>query len=294
MNILITGSSTILGSACVEFFFSSEHTLFLVDSLPLEKNEVESMLEKKTDGLDIDMVILTEGETLLDEAKTSYALRQKQKELLTQTSCLIDYISKKANKPQTLFLASSILIYGNDESQIRKVDENTPLHKGQGADFYQQLESLTKTLSDQNVRVISMRLGKIVSRQIEPVEVRMPFSYKFIPVAMGSNGQKISWISQEDTISAISFLLQNTDISGPVNFISGDFIPSTDYYTLIAQKFGLKRMIPLPLQLLRVLMGKELFSYIRNLNQAIPAKLMQAGFLFKDISLGEYLHGRTS
>ncbi len=289
MNILIAGSSTILGSACIEYFFNEQHTLFTLDTLPEESNEIEAVLAAKTQGLNIDMLILTESEALLNGPTTSHRLRVKQDQLLHKTARLFDILSARKNTLKTLIITSSIQIYGDEKKPLGRTTEHSKIYEEDGADFYVKLEKLTSVFKTQDVRIIILRLGKVVSPIFEPASVKLPFTRRLLLRVLGDSTKKISWISQDDAIAAISFLLKNPAISGVVNLTSGDLISSTEYYELISRKFDVLQLVPLPRQILRFIVGNELYQHLDTYNEAVPAKLMQAGFLFKDISLAEYL-----
>lgn len=293
MNTLIIGSSTILGSACIEHFFSEQHTLFILESLAVAKDDIQSQLAAKTKGSNIDILIITEAEAILDGAQSSYSLRKKQKQLLQKITHLFDILNERKNDVQTIILVSSIQIYDDHEIHRKRTFMNGEPTREETNSFYHRLEQLTSVFNRNDVRMLYLRLGKIISNKIEPVEVKFPYTQKLLPIIMGGSKQKISWISQEDAIAAISFLLENPHISGAVNLTSGDLIPSSDYYSLITQKYELTRFLPLPRQILKLLLGTELCMHLIMHSQATPAKLMQAGFLFKDISLAEYLEGRS-
>ena len=293
MNILIAGSSTILGSASIEHFFKEHHTLFTLDTLAEERDEIEAVLAAKTQGVNIDMVILTESEALLNGTSTSNRLRVKQEQLLRKTAHLFEVLSARKNTLKTIIITSSIQVYGNEKKPLGRTTEHSKIYKENGADFYYKLEKLTTVFNTQEVRKIILRLGKVVSPKYEPASVKLPFTQRVLPRVLGDSPKKISWISQDDAIAAISFLLQNPAISGVVNLTSGDLISSTEYYDVISKKFDLFLLLPLPRKVLRFIFGSELCQYLDTHNEAVPAKLMQAGFLFKDISLAEYLLGKA-
>ena len=293
MNILIIGSSTILGSACIEHFFSDQHTLFIMDSLPTVKDDIRNQLDTKTKGSNVDILIITETEAIIEGAQSSFSLRKKQQQFLQKITHLFDILNDIKNDLQTIILVSSIQIYAAQEILNKKsstIGKPSPVNTDS---FYQRFEQLTSVFNRHKVRLLYLRLGKIISRKIEPIEVKIPYTQKLLPIIMGGSREKINWISQEDAIAAISFLLDNQHISGAVNLTSGDLIESSEYYSLIAQKYELTKFLPLPKQILKLLLGSELCMHLIMHSQATPVKLMQAGFLFKDISLAEYLEGRS-
>ena len=288
MNILLTGSSTILGSACIKHFFENNHTLFILDTLPESKTEIESQLNSKTDGQEIDVVILAEDERLLKNTTTRESFRAKRSSMYIKISHLMDHLSQRRQKPHTVMLVSSIII-NSSVGLGGRIGQETNVANASAADYYQLLEQITNQLKDKKIRVVSLRFGKVVSKLLEPVEIKLPFSQKLLPTLRHDHNHKISWISQEDAVRAMVFLMEQPDIVGPVNLTSGTYLSADEYYSLIERKFGLRRLPPLPYSVLKIFLGNELCSCLSTVYQAQPTKLERAGFLFKDTSLAKYL-----
>merc|ERR1712176_1649094 len=74
---------------------------------------------------------------------------------------------------------------------------------------------------------------------------------------LGPGTQAMSWISLEDAVRAISFVLKRPEISGPVNLVSG-FVPQIEFATALAAALHRPCLLPAPSFALRIALGSEM------------------------------------
>ncbi|MBM9603087.1 DUF1731 domain-containing protein [Desulfopila inferna] len=287
MNVFISGSSSILASALIESYFQKGCTLFINDEMPEESETTTDFLEKITNGQHMDLVLLLHGEDFLTGGLSRSNLRRRAKLQIQYTTSICQYFSSLPRKPQTILLGSSALIY--QQAMQEMAVENSPAGGDFPADLFQHLESSTRSAEMSGIRVLHLRFGQLVSRTAEPAFPRLPLFRHFVPSVFQESKCMISWVSQEDAIRAIAYILQEEGISSPVNITSGDVLPRSEFFKTAVAKFNLRRTFPLPASLIRLLSGREAADFLKASTRVIPLKLMESGFLFEDISLQEYL-----
>lgn len=285
MNVFISGSSSILAAALIQSHFDRGDTLYICDDISAGEDHIVKELEKRTGGRPMDRILLLHGEELLNAAPNRTSLRSKTEQNIAYTNTLCRYFAALSVQPQTLLLLSSALIYQNLDGE--KSVENSPLGREFPADYFNQLEQATKPAQESGIRTLHLRLGKIISKKTEP---SIPWLFLAGQPVILPHGKisAISWVSLEDTMRAISFLIDNKSVSGPINISSGDIVPRGEFLKLIRKKYKNNRPILLPRPFIRLWAGIRALQLQESSTQAIPLKLMQSGFLFENISLQEY------
>ncbi len=286
MHILLSGFPSLLGSAIMESFFNSGHTLH---SFPLQTPQgadIEKTLDEKTGGQHMALVVLLAGEELLNATFTKSKIVKHCADQIEINERVCNYFAKKHRKPKIILSVSSVFYYTN--AQNEPASESSNYGTGFLANYFKKLENVTKLAEKSGIRVVHLRLGKVISKSTEPVFPKIPFLRKSIPAIFHDKSRLMSWISQEDAVRAIYFICKNKRLSGPINIVSGDTVSKDEFNKLIAKEFSLRKTPPLPTYLLKIILGEETTCLFKASTRAIPVKLMKAGFLFNNISIEEY------
>ena len=106
-------------------------------------------------------------------------------------------------------------------------------------------------------------------------------------IVLGKGDQYFSWVSVNDLVSAYIFCLNNSDISGPVNCTAPEPLQQKEFARIIAKTMNKKYFAPpLPPIIMRIAVGWELGEQLGlNSIRAIPKKLLEKGFVFKNTTL---------
>lgn len=286
MNIFIAGSSSILAAELVESFFRQKATIFLCDDLPRDDTAITAALEATTAGQSMDVVMILHDEDVFFNDLKKFR-RGKPSAVLQQTWAICRFFSEHNKKPKTLLLASSVNIYGFASQET--VDENTPVGNDFVADYFSRLEAATRPAENTGIRVMHMRLGTIVCRSSRPVFPRLTLLSDYVAAMCYDVQGRTSWISKEDALAAVNFLLENEELRSPVNITSGDFPSRKDLLNTLKRHHNIRIMLPIPRSLLQCILGRHRASLYCMSTMAMPAKLLQAGLLIQNISLPEYL-----
>ena len=116
----------------------------------------------------------------------------------------------------------------------------------------------------------------------------LPFKLGFGGV-IGGGPQYISWITIHDAIQAIFFLLNNRDISGPVNIVSPNPVTNYVFTKTLAQELTRPAFIPLPGIMVKLILGQMAEELLLSSARVVPRKLLNTGFKFNHPQLDHAL-----
>lgn len=286
MHIFLSGSSSIIGTAVMESFFNSGHSIRSYSHLSCQNENLEKTLQAEVGGQHFDIIILLTGEELFNTSCTKKKIIDMCAKQIEANQIICNHFLKNDNRPKVILSVSSIHYYNNDSNN--PASEMSLNGFDFLAEYFSKLEATTNSALEFGTRVINLRLGKVVSKISEPAFSRLPFLPNYLPSFLHDTNRLVSWVSQEDTIRAIHFILENDKISGPVNITSGDTVSRKEFNKSISREFKIPKIPPLPHSLLKFAMGQDLTCLFENSTRAIPLKLMEAGFLFNNISLQDY------
>lgn len=290
MKIAITGASGLIGTRLIASLSDAGHDLTLFvrpDSRTHTATSSTASTQTATwdpaRGL-IDEAALTGTDAVIHLAGVGIAdsrwtAEQKDRILTsrTQGTTLVAEAIAGASTPPVLLSASAIGYYGDHGDLI--IDESgTP-----GTDFTARVciewEASARSAVTAGGRVAFLRTGIVQSTEGGALAKQLPFFKLGLGGKVGSGRQYISWISIEDEIRAIEFLLGH-DLSGPVNLTAPEPVTNAEYTKALGRALHRPTTI-LPITGPRVLYGRELAdSLLLTSARIVPAALLEAGFEF--------------
>lgn len=288
MNIFILGSSTILASAVIKSCFDQKRNLFIQDILPDNPRDIPAAIAQTTAGKPMNVVMIFGGEEVFAGVLNGKRFLSLQDSQVKNIRTICHYFANLDEKPATLLIASSTRIYARDE--LQPAGENGRLGDHYLAGYFKQIENATKPAEEKGIRVLHLRLGKVLSRLVEPPLHFLPIFHGSLPLFWRDKQRRISWVSQEDAVRAITFLLENTRITTPINITSPSSVPKDFFYRAIADKFCRKLTPTLPEKLVNITFSAEHASLYFADSDSSPVKLSRAGFAFHDLTVQEYFH----
>lgn len=290
MKILITGSSGLIGSALSKALITDGHEVGALlrtrrDNQPcwdIEKGVIELGRFSAPD-----VVIHLAGENLTDSRWSKAKKDRIVNSRINSTQLLVDYFVHADDKPQLLISGSAIGFYGNRADEI--VDESSASGTGFSARLCQQWEAATEPAKQAGIRVVNIRTGIVLSPAGGALKkMLLPFQLGLGGV-LGSGRQYVSWISIDDMVDAIKFVMTQASISGAVNMVSPE--PATNYQLTKALGSALHRptLFPMPAFVARILFGEMADELLLSSTRVQPAKLLAAGYPFHHTDLSSAL-----
>ena len=282
MKIAIAGSSGLIGTALVESLRADGHEVI---RLVRRKSVATSEVTWDPANKQIDFASLSGVEVLINLAGAGVGDQRwtkKYKKLIL--SSRVQSTKTLANaaltiKPKVLINASAIGFYGDTGS--REVNEDSAPGSGFLADVVKAWEDATAVASTAGIRVVNLRTGLVVSSQGGAWQRLLPIFKLGLGGKLGNGKQYWSFISLRDEINAIKFLIDNQNISGPVNLTAPNPVTNREVTKAMAQVLKRPALFNVPAIALKVVLG-EFSQEVLGSCRVIPKKLMAAGFKFSD------------
>jgi len=220
MQVVVTGSSGPIGNALCSHLAGSGHHVVRVVRRPVRPGEDAVGWDPEAGTIDagglegVDAVVHLAGAGIGDrrwnEARKHILVESRTR----STALLAGALAGLDRRPRVLVSASAIGFYGNRGDEI--LTEQSPA----GDDFLASLcvrwEGEAARAAEAGVRVVCARTGLVLSKAGGALPKLLPLFTLGLGGRFGSGAQWWSWITLDDEIRAIEWLLEN-DIRGPVN-----------------------------------------------------------------------------
>jgi uncharacterized protein (TIGR01777 family) len=290
VRVVVAGSSGLIGTALVSHLREAGHeVLRLVRRQPAAPDErgwdpPAGRIDAGTfDG--VDAVVALNGVGIGDRP-WSGARRQLIRDSRNVPTEVLAAAVAEHGVPAYLN-GSAVGYYGDTGSRV--TEESAPPGSGFLADVVRDWEAATKGAQDSGARVALLRSGLVLSPAGGLLGRLRPLFRLMLGGRLGSGTQYMPWISLDDEVGAIRFVLENDDLSGPVNLTGPTPVTNADFTAALAKAVGRPAPFVVPAFAIRTAlgaMGEELLLYGQR---AVPAKLQAAGYQYRHHGLDEAL-----
>ncbi len=200
---------------------------------------------------------------------TPEAKKQIYTNRIQTNSLLAKALSTLKHKPQVLICASGMGIYPSSGDQV--LTEDSPV----GKDFLAQLqcdgEAATAPASAAGIRVVNLRIPAVLGG--DALQRNMG--------RLGNGKQWSSWVSRDELASIIHYVLVTGSLAGPVNPVSPYPVRSEEFTSTVSRVLGRKPGFPMPVFLLRLMLGEMAEALIVASRRIEPRKLLASGYSFR-------------
>jgi uncharacterized protein (TIGR01777 family) len=195
---------------------------------------------------------------------------------------LIEWLIRQNAKPR-FFCANAIGIYGTQELSTVSFDEDTRIPLASD-DFLQQIglvwEQSLHAASDADIPVTILRFGVVLKQgQGMLKKLELPFRLGLGSI-IGSGKQILSWIHYADLLNAFSFIIEQPQITGPVNVTSPVPIAQEEFAIELARALKRPLFIKMPDWLVKALFGEMGECLLLKGQRVVPKRLTELGFKF--------------
>lgn len=286
MHIVISGGTGLIGRYLSEHFRQKNLSVTVLTRFPRNSNDgvrylrwlvTDAQPEQELQNVDIWINLagtsINAGRWGKNHQKQIYQSRMKATdEVLRITEAL-------PKKPGVLINASAIGIYParRDAIYTEKSQDVSYDFLGKTVTDWEK-----KALQAQNfgIRTVLMRFGVVLDRKAGALPL-MVFPYRlFVGGTIGEGDQWVSWIHIVDVVRAIEFVIQNPDISGPVNVTAPNPVRMRDFGKTVANVLKRPHWLPVPAFVMRLLLGKKSQLVLEG-QHVFPEVLLENGFHFQ-------------
>ena len=105
----------------------------------------------------------------------------------------------------------------------------------------------------------------------------------------GSVEQYMSWVSIDDAVEMIQYVMTNDSLQGPVNFVTPNALNNRKFTKSLGQVLSRPTIFPLPAFAARTALGEMANELLLYSNRVYPSKLMESGYKFLHPELNQGL-----
>ncbi len=290
MNILISGTSGLIGSALMEDLRADGHEVARLTRTGTLATKTPGVIDVPWDPerhwLDVDAlsdagpfdgVVHLAGAGIGDHR---WSPSRKEAILASRTASTSLLVEALLPRPPAVFVSASAVGYYGDTGD-RAVDEQSPAGSGFLADVCVAWERSGRPALEAGIRTVFLRTGIVLAPTGGALGKQLPLFRLGLGGKMGTGRQYRSWISLKDEVAVIRRILDDQSLNGPVNATAP--APATD--AELARHLGaaLHRpaVLPVPATALKVALGSEMAQeMILSGQRVLPAALQASGYDF--------------
>jgi hypothetical protein len=219
-----------------------------------------------------------------NQARKSRILQSR----LDGTNAVIEAVERLQNKPKVVILASAIGYYG--PRQDEQLDEAATPGKGFLANVCRQMEGFVDQIEKLGVRCIIIRTGVVLGRDGGALpKLAMPFRF-YLGGHLGSGRQWFSWISLDDEVAAMRFLMENEHLRGVFNLTAPQPVTMKEFCRILGKVLNRPAWLSVPAFAARLALGEMADEMLLSGQRVLPGRLTAAGFKFKHPDLEKALN----
>lgn len=282
MRIAVTGSRGLIGTALCRSLEADGHRVVrLVRSGATSADEVAwdpDAGEVDAVALEgLDGVVHLAGAGIASGRWTEAHTRAVRESRTRGTALLSEALASLSSPPPVMVSGSAVGWYGDRGDEV--LTEESPPGDDFLAEVCQAWEAATGVAEEAGIRVAHIRTGVVLSAEGGALAAQL------LPYRLGLGGpagggrQWLSWITLEDEVRAIRFLLDH-DVSGPVDLTAPNPVRQGELARTLGSVLHRPAVVPIPRLVGRLPLG--IGPLVQNLlfvsQRVLPAVLEAEGF----------------
>ena len=283
MNVIVSGSSGLVGSALVPFLTAGGHS---VRRLVREGGDATDLAWRPDRGeLDgrgfagCDAVVHLAGDPIADGRWTAATKERLRDSRVKGTRLLAETLAKLPNPPKTLIVASAVGWYGDRGDEW--LDERSRLGAGFLADVCREWEAAARPAAEKGIRVVHLRFGVVLSAKGGALKKMLPPFKLGVGGRIGSGRQQMSWIALDDALNVVATVLADARYAGAVNVVAPEPVTNEGFTRALGQALGKPTRFPMPAFVAHLLFGEMADELLLSSQRVKPRELLDKGFTWR-------------
>lgn len=290
MKFLISGGSGFLGTALCKALLQQGHQVAVSSHQPKSCHVEEGVKIRSLERLSatdyFDVVINLAGAGIADQRWSEARKQLLRDSRLDSTQKLLDWMQIAIQKPQLFISGSAIGFYGA-QGETELVEDSSAR-----SEFVHHLcadwEERAKIAEALGVRTLLLRTGIVLHPDGGMLKrVWLPFKMGF-GGRLGDGQQWMSWISRQDWVNAVLFLMQHPTAQGAFNLTAPNPVRNIEFTQTFAASLKRPTLLPMPTWFVKLAFG-EMSALLLDSQRVLPQRLEALGFSFTDPTLADYL-----
>lgn len=280
-RVAITGASGLIGGALSSSLLErGDEVVHLVRRAPRTSSEVRwdpgSPLDPGAlDG--VDAVVNLAGAGIADHRWSAEYRATIRRSRLDSTRTLVRALAG-LGRPVRLVSGSAIGVYGDDRGEAL-LPETASCEPGFLPDVCRDWEAEAMLAARDGHQVALARTGIVLSTRGGALAKTLPLAKAGLAGPLGTGEQWWAWISLEDEVAALTFLLDHPEITGPVNLVAPEAARQKDVFATLARLVSRPYGLPAPAAAIKFGLG-GMSTELLGSRHVVPEVLTDAGFAF--------------
>ena len=286
MKILITGASGLIGKALQSSFKEKGYEMLLGSrSEPKDERHIKWDPDTGFSAEDLprleglDAVIHLAGENISGLRWTEEKKKAIRDSRVFGTRSMVETFDKLKQKPKVFISGSAIGFYGDRGSD--EMTESSSAGKTFLSEISKEWEAESRRAEDMGIRTVLLRTGIVLSKDGGALATMMtPFKLG-VGGVIGRGEQWMSWVSLDDVVRIINFVLENEDFRGAINVTAPNPVTNEEFTKTLGSVLYRPTFLPLPEFAVHMVFGEMGDALLLDSTRVVPKRLLDAGFEFK-------------
>ncbi len=285
MNVLISGSSGLIGSALASFLAAGGHSVGRLVRRAGPSGGAEVFWDPQAGLLDparlegFDGVVHLAGDSIAEGRWTEQKKRRLLDSRVKGTRLLSEALSRTQRPPRVMVCASAVGYYGNRGAELLREDSPP------GSLFLSRLcrewEEAAEPARRKGIRVVHPRFGVVLSA-LGGALAKMLFPFRMgLGGRIGSGEQYMSWIAIDDVLGVVLHALTTESLRGPTNAVTPSPVTNSEFTRTLGRVLGRPTVFPMPAFAAHLAFGEMADELLLASARVDPAKLRDSGYRFQ-------------
>jgi hypothetical protein len=285
MYILIAGGTGFLGSHIISSFRKDGHSVTVLSRKVRESGD-PGLRYAQWDGKHIpedlglfDIVINLSGAGIADKRWTKKYKAEIIESRVETSRAFVQFINQCNPAPQVFINASAVGYYGGNRAE--EADE----FSRSGRDFMAEVcKKWELAAAGANCRTLLLRFSVVLGKEGGALPIMARIYRLGLGARFASGMQGYSWIHVADVVKSIRFLIDQPEVSGPVNLAAPQIMTQIRFHRTLTKVMGKRDFWRIPKFALQWIFGERAILFWGG-QKAIPRKLQTARYEFEYPSL---------
>lgn len=291
-RVVLAGASGLVGSALAALLSTRGYEVVRLVRRPARTDDERFWDPKRPESLGDVLsgaraLVSLGGAGIADRRWSTARKAELRASRVDGTRALVDAMRSTSQPPPVFLSASAIGIYGTRTD--RGVDEAGVAGEGFLAELTGEWEREAARIEAVGVRPVLLRTGIVLSPRGGALARMLPIFRAGLGGPIGRGRRGMSWISLEDEIAAIAYLLARPGARGPYNLVAPHPVNGADFARELGRALRRPAVLPVPVAALRAAFGEMADETLLASQWVQPRRLLEDGFVFQHPSLGDAL-----
>lgn len=284
MKILIAGASGFIGEELIPFLIQAGHEVKKLvrkgSRVPFDgiRWDPEKGLFNEAEIEGFDAIINLAGDNISKGRWTEKKKKAILESRIKATRTLASAILRIKKPPQVFINASAVGYYGSRGDTL--LTEDSPSGTGFLAHVCEEWEAAARPIASKNVRLVYTRFGAILSPKGGALaKMLTPFKLGLGGI-IGSGDQYMSWITLDEVLGVIYYILKTDSLDGPVNVVSPNPVTNHTFTKTLGKVLSRPTILSMPATIARLAFGEMADELLLSSQRASSAKLVNSGYQF--------------